>query len=83
MRDRDVFFQKNIFALKSGKIYPKLATKGFVEFIEKIGHQFFLNLVHNESLYYLLCSCTKPISQKNLVPEIWAKMFLANQITSF
>ena len=36
--------------------------------------RFFLNLVHNEILYYLLYSCSNPIFGKNLVPEIWVKM---------
>ena len=40
-------------------------------------------MVYNESLYYLLYSCTNPISGNNLVPELWAKMLLANQITGF
>ena len=44
---------------------------------------FYLNLVYNESLYYLLYSCTNPIFGKSLVPEIWAKMCLANQIVGF
>ena len=37
----------------------------------------------NENLYYYLCSCTIPIFGKILVPEIWAKMFSANQIAEF
>ena len=37
----------------------------------------------NENLYYLLCSCTNPIFGKILVPEIWAKMFSANQVAGF
>ena len=41
----------------------------FLEFIEKIGHEFLL------SLYYLVCSCTNPILEKILVSEIWAKVF--------
>ena len=41
------------------------------------------NLVDKESLYLLLYSCSNPILRKNLVPEIWAKIFSANQITGF
>ena len=53
---------------------------GFFEFIGKLSYQFFLNLVYKESLYYLLYSCTNPIFGESLVPEIYAKMLLANQI---
>ena len=49
-------------------------------FYEKV---FFLNLLSNESLYNLLYSCTNLIFGKNLVHEIWAKMFLANKIAKF
>ena len=31
----------------------------------------------------MLCSCINPIFEKIFVPEIWAKMFAANQITGF
>ena len=41
-----------------------------------------LNLFYNENLYYLLWYCTNPIGW-NLVPEIWAKMLSANQISRF
>ena len=44
---------------------------------------FFLNLVHKESLYQLLYFCTNPILGENLVPEIWAKIILSNQIAGF
>ena len=39
--------------------------------------------MYNENLYYLLCSCTNPIFMKIFIPEIWAKMFSANQIAGF
>ena len=42
-----------------------------------------MKMKFNENLYYLLCSCTNPIYGKIFVPEIWAKMFLANQIAGF
>ena len=35
-------------------------------FALKIGEKF----LHNENLYYLLCSCTNPAFGKNLIPEI-------------
>ena len=69
------FFRKNF-------VPPKWAKSRFVEFIEKFGNYFFLNLVFNESSYYLPCSCTKTTSGENMVFE-WAKMFLANQIAGF
>ena len=40
-------------------------------------------MVYKESLYYLLYSCTNPIFVENLVPEIYAKMLLANEIAEF
>ena len=69
-------------------ILPKNQEKGpkqasFYQLIGKFGHQFLLNLIYNENLYYLLCSCTNPIFGKIFVPEIWAKMFSANQIAGF
>ena len=56
---------------------PKIVFFGF---IEKCGHQSFLNLFYNENQYYLLCSCTNSIFGKNLVPEMWVKMLPANLI---
>ena len=44
----------------------------FLEFIEKIGHEFLL------SLYYLVCSCTNFIFEKITVSQLWAKMFSDN-----
>ena len=43
----------------------------------------FFNLFYNDNLYYLLCPCTNPIFGKKLVPEIYTKMFSANQIAGF
>ena len=43
--------------------------QAFLEFIEKISHEFFM------SLYSLVYSCTNPIFEKILVSEIWSKMF--------
>ena len=42
-----------------------------------------LNLVCNESIYYLLYLCTNLTFGKNLVQEIWTKMLLGNQIAGF
>ena len=67
-------------SLKLGKIYKK----GPIYWISgKFGHSFFQNLSNNESLYYLLCSCAKPIFEKDLVPEIWVKVLSPNQIAGF
>ena len=70
------FFGKFFLLSKLGK----WAQTGFFEFIGKYSHQFLLNLVYNENLYYLLCSCTNPIRRKIFVPEIWTKMFSVNQV---
>ena len=40
-------------------------------------------MAYNDSLYYLLYSCTDPIFGRNVVPEILAKMLSANQIARF
>ena len=42
-------------------IFWKYLKKGFYDFIGKSSHYFFLNLAYNESLFYLLYSCTNPI----------------------
>ena len=55
----------------------------FFKFIEKLCHWILLDLFYNENLYILLCCCTNPIFGKIFVPEIWAKMFSANQIAGF
>ena len=77
-------FWKNLFCPQNWKNGPKMGQKqGFLEFIEKFDHQFLLNLFNNENFYYMLCSCTNPMFEKIFVPEIWAKMFSANQIAQF
>ena len=76
------FLKKIFLHRKWGKWTKNGQQIGFFKFIGKFSH-FLLNLVYNERLYYLLYSCTNPIFGKNLVPEIWAKMLLANQITGF
>ena len=52
--------------LRKKYVYPKNGPKiGFFEFTEKnLIIIFFLNLVYNESLCYLLYSCTNPVLGK-------------------
>ena len=52
-------------------------------FFIKFSDKFFLNLFYKERSYYLQYSCTIPVLGKNVVPEIWAKILLADQITGF
>ena len=68
---------------KFGKWTQNGPKTGFLEFIGKFHHFILLNLVYNENLYYLLCSCTNLKLRKNFIYDIWAKMFSANQITGF
>ena len=44
---------------------------GFFEVTEKFGYYFFLDLLYNESLYYLLFTSTNRTSGKNVDPEMW------------
>ena len=62
-----------------GKMCQKL---GLLNLLENLVI-FFLNLVSNENLYYLLYSRLNPIVGKNLVPEIWAKILSSSQIAGF
>ena len=66
-----------------GKLAKNGPKTGLFEFIGKFCYWTLLNLFYNKNLYYLLCSCTNPIFGKILVPEIWAKMFSANQVAGF
>ena len=68
---------------KKNQKWGKLAKSRLVEFVEKFDRSFFLNLIYDKSLYYLLYSCTNPTFRKNLIPDIWAKMLLANNIAGF
>ena len=43
--------------------------------LENLVISFFLNLIYNESLYYLVYSCMNLIFGKNLVPEIRSKYY--------
>ena len=80
LRDRAGFLLKKFFVPKNGENRPKVRFFGF---IGKFSHLFLLSLVYKECSYYLLYSCTNLILWKNPVPEIWAKMLLANQIAGF
>ena len=51
--------------------------------VQKGGYWFFLNLVYNENLHYFQYSCISPKFGKNMAFEVWAKVFLANQIAGF
>ena len=63
------------FEMGNGKNVQKIEF--FLNILENLVI-FFFKLVYNESLYYLLYSFTNPILEKNLIPEIWPKMLLAN-----
>ena len=77
------FFFFLILPQKWGKWAKNKPKKECFEFIAKFNRYIFLNLVNKESLYYLLYFCINSILRKNLVPEIWAKRLLANQIAGF
>ena len=74
------FFGKVFLFPKNCGNGPKI---GFFVLKEKFGHKFSLNLFYNESLYYLLCSCTNPLFGKSVVPEMWVKVPSAIQIARF
>ena len=76
------FLENNFLPPKLGKWAKNGQKTGFSEYIEKF-YQFLLNLLYNEYVYYLLCSCTNSMFGKILVLEIWTKMFSANQIAGF
>ena len=82
VRNRARFSRKKIFAQKIDQWTKNGQKKEFFEFIE-IFCFILLNLFFNDNLYYLLCCCANPILMKISVPEIWAKMFSANQIARF
>ena len=73
-------WQCQIFWKKKIVLPPKI---GFYEFSGNFGRQYLLILFYNKNLCYLLCSSTDPIFEKMFVSEIWAEMFLANQIARF
>ena len=86
---RPYFIVKFFLPKKRGK-WAKYGKRkiGFLEFIEKFGdsisfEKVSFNLFYSEILHYLLYSYTNSVSGKNLVPEIFAKMLLANQIAGF
>lgn len=53
----------------------------FFKFIIKFGLWFFSEFGLHWN--YLPCCCLKHKSRRNLIPEIWIKILLANQITGF
>ena len=77
------FPEKNFF-LKNWENGPKMGQKqGLLNILKNFVIDFyylFLLSIIFINLYYLLFSCTNPIFVKILVSEIWAKIFLANQI---
>ena len=81
--DRAGFSGKIFFCPQNWENGSKWVKNRVFEFIGKSDHWFLLNLVYNENLYYLLCSCTNSVLGNILVPEIWAKMFSANQTAQF
>ena len=71
------FLGKFFLPQKLGKWAKK---QDFFNLLGNLVIDFLLNLICNENLYYLLCSCTNPIFGKMFVPEIWVKIISANQI---
>ena len=73
-------FLERLFCPKNLGNEPKVI---FLNLKIKSGYRFLLNLFYNENLYYLLCSCAKPIFGKNLFLEIYAKIFSTNKFAGF
>ena len=61
------FFGKTFLPSKIGKMGQKCF---FFVFIRKFGHSSVLNLFFNETLHYLLCSCTNFIFGENIKIKI-------------
>ena len=71
-----IFFGFFFFPSKNGENEPKTGFLGSIwNLVITFSWIWSLKKVH-----YLLYSCTNLILGKNLVPEIWAKMLLANEI---
>ena len=78
------FSEKKFFLPQNWEKGPKMGqNQGFFNLLENLVINFLLNLIFNGNVYYWLRSYTNPIFGKNFVPEIWAKMFSANQIAVF
>ena len=60
VHDKWIFWKKNICP-ENGPNWVKIR---FFEVTGKFDHEFFLNLVYNENLYYFLCSYTNPCLRK-------------------
>lgn len=66
------------------KITENGLKNGFFDYIEKFDHQFFLNLVHSESVYILFAVfLLKYHTLEKSSSSVWAKVFCANQIAEF
>ena len=66
-------------------MWPKMGEKivCFFKLLKNFGHYFFLHCVDNWILYCLPDFCINSTPGKNLVPEISAEMFSANQVAEF
>ena len=78
VRHKTGLFESNIFTQKLEQKFLR-----FLNLLDNLVFNCFLILACNESAYYLLYSCANPIFGEDLVPEIWAKMLLANHIAVF
>ena len=78
------FFKKN-FCPKNWENEPKNEQKiKFLWIYYKICPLRFFRIWSIKKVYKeLLYSCTNPILEKNLIPDIWAKMLLTNQSVAF
>ena len=80
--DRAGIFRKNFFC---SKIWGNGLKIGFLEFKEKFGDQFSLNLFYNENLSenYSLCFCIDPILGKILFLRYRSKCFCESDCRIF
>ena len=66
-------------------VTPKMVEMGqnkdFLNLLKNLVIKFFW--ICNKNLYYLQCSCSNPIFEKNLVPVTLAKMYPADQVAWF
>ena len=75
------FPEKNFLPPKLGKWTKNIPKTGFFEFIEKC-YRLLLNLFYNENILFAVF-LHKSYIWEIFIPEIWAKMFSANQIPRF
>ena len=77
------FPEKFLLLPKLGKWTKNGPKTGFFEFIENFVINFY-GICSIIKIYIICCvPCTNSLFGKILVPEIWAKMFSANQIAGF